>query len=667
MKKCFIWFTLLGLTAAFILTGCSPAKAVDYDAVKKQVRTTLQNLLDKAGTSVSYAVMQDGKLIMADAVGYLDGTKKTQATTDTLYNIGSVSKVYCAAAVMKLVDEGKVNLDEPVAKYLPEFKMPDGRYRDITVRMLLNHSSALPGTAYTLVMVYNEYDTGIYQKEYEIFAKSDLKAEPGRFSVYCNDGFMLAEMLVAKVSGKTYSQYVRDSVFTPVSAASSGFADREYEPGSYAVEGTKPHEFLNYMGSGGISTNLTDLCRFGQIFLNGGQGVISESSTREMSTAQGKTYISGDNCSPNYGLGWDSVDYAFDSYDFGKGVLAKSGGTDQFVSQLYVIPQYNMVCAISATLDFSGDAAAALGDIAADVLRVQGNDVSKEIQTSAGFAHQPLPESFKKDYEGIYGAYNDVLRVTVNKDDSISTGKFNGKNYKVKDAKLYFDGTAFVDENGKKVYSFTEANGKKYLMEIKEGTGLECAAGQKLEALPIQSGAWENRTGKLYLASDVSMDAALILPGITLYEDASLPGIIIAGLGDMFSPMGIKNDDATKMILQIPGNSGRDLYTLHTKTVDGEEWLYTESYDLRPAAALAVLKQGTLSIGHSGGNAMYKLPGGTLTFTMQEGGRVIAYDSGGIPVYDSITDGASAFDKLPKEGYIRFVGKPDTCFTVTVK
>jgi len=77
------------LTAA--LTGCS-SPVYDYEALKKDVRTTLQDLLDKGGTSVSYAVMQNGKLLVADAAGYLDGTEKTPATVETLYNIGSISK-----------------------------------------------------------------------------------------------------------------------------------------------------------------------------------------------------------------------------------------------------------------------------------------------------------------------------------------------------------------------------------------------------------------------------------------------------------------------------------------------------------------------------------------------------------------------------------------------
>lgn len=269
----------------------------------------------------------------------------------------------------------------------------------ITVRMLLNHSSGFPGTSYSIGLSYNKYDTMMYKKVYDSFEISSLKADPGKFSVYCNDGFMLAEMLVAKVSGKSHPDFVEKNILTPLGASSSGFADRDFAPDSYAVEGTQLHELANVMGSGGVSTNISDLCRFGQMFLNKGQGVLTEDSIKEMSAFQGKTFIPEDNYATAYGLGWDSVSEKFDKYDFGEGVLAKSGGTSQFISQLYVIPQYKMVCAISVTSDFAGSAPSVLSDIAADVLRVQGIDVSRHVNMTAG-EHQPLPKDFKSNMPG---------------------------------------------------------------------------------------------------------------------------------------------------------------------------------------------------------------------------------------------------------------------------
>lgn len=254
--------------------------------------------------------------------------------------------------------------------------------------------------------------------------------------------------------------------------------------------------------------------------------------------------------------------------------------------------------------------------------------------------------------------------MTVNEDHSITTEFFNGTDYKVNDAKLFFDGSAFVNESGEKVYKFITTDGKKYIMGIQEGLGVNYAMAQKLEPTTIKSDAWKTRLGKLYLPAYADPDAILLMNGLTLYENASINGILIAKQGDSIQAMGIKNDTATQMILQIPGVQSRDLYTLRTKTVNGEEWLYNEYYELRHK--LAELKPGLLTINHNWDNTLYKIPQGKLTFKVPEGGRVIAYDSSGSVVYDSIKNGASAFNELPKEGYIQFLGNPGVCFPVAV-
>ena len=87
------------------------------------------NLAPKA-TSVSYAIMIDGEIVAADALGH-DGTKeKNPVTLNHTYNVCSISKIFCTVAVMKLVEQGKVNLDTPICEYLPQFTMLDPRYRN---------------------------------------------------------------------------------------------------------------------------------------------------------------------------------------------------------------------------------------------------------------------------------------------------------------------------------------------------------------------------------------------------------------------------------------------------------------------------------------------------------------------------------------------------------
>ena len=98
--------------------------------------------------------------------------------------------------------------DISVTAYLPDFTMADGRYTDITVRMLLNHSSGLPGSTIANGFLLNDPDTLAADTLLEELSSQTLKADPGAFSVYCNDGFTLAELVVEAVSGLDFMDYV---------------------------------------------------------------------------------------------------------------------------------------------------------------------------------------------------------------------------------------------------------------------------------------------------------------------------------------------------------------------------------------------------------------------------------------------------------------------------
>jgi len=178
---------------------------VAREAVAKQLSTGLPS-------SATAAVMVDGKIVYAEGFGLRDRAKNLKIETDTQFNIGSISKVFTAAAVLILQQEGKLSLDRPVTDYLPDFTMKDPRYKDITVRMLLNHTSGLPGTNYRngFTAVKNRN----YVKEtLESLKTFSLMNEPGEISVYCNDGFTVAEAVIEHVSGMSFPDFLEQKIF----------------------------------------------------------------------------------------------------------------------------------------------------------------------------------------------------------------------------------------------------------------------------------------------------------------------------------------------------------------------------------------------------------------------------------------------------------------------
>ena len=245
-------------------------------------------------TSVQYALMQNGELLLSDAYGTDDASKKTKVTTDSLYGVASISKIFTTAAVMKLVEAGKLDLDQPVVKYIPEFTMKDARYKDITVRMLLNHSSGLMGGDLANALLFDDADTYYHDHFLEKLANETLKADPGAYSVYCNDGFLLAELVVERVSGESFTDYLQEQIFTPLGLTHTRtpqqLSDADAVAGAYLNKGEKklPTEYFNTIGTGGLYSSAEDLCRFGMIFTKNNGEILNASSVAATMVQEGR-------------------------------------------------------------------------------------------------------------------------------------------------------------------------------------------------------------------------------------------------------------------------------------------------------------------------------------------------------------------------------------------
>src|SRR6185369_14348608 len=135
------------LLACSFLAGCSDsAPAPTYSATIAEGRTAAKAVMDETGATAMSVALTDGeRIIWSETFGVTDKGTGKQAGPETMFGIGSVSKMFATIATMILVDRGLVALDEPLVTYLPDFSMLSPEYRDITVRMLLNHSSGLPG------------------------------------------------------------------------------------------------------------------------------------------------------------------------------------------------------------------------------------------------------------------------------------------------------------------------------------------------------------------------------------------------------------------------------------------------------------------------------------------------------------------------------------------
>jgi CubicO group peptidase (beta-lactamase class C family) len=287
-------------------------------------------------------VANKGGILSHQAIGMADIAAQKPMTTDAVVWIASMSKPLTAAAFMMLVDEGKVSIEDPVAKYLPEYAemMVEVKQGDqattktaasqITVRQVLSHTSGLP---FLLPAEKGKIDVFSIADSVSQSAKLALKFEPGSAYQYSNCGINAAGRIIEVVSGKSYEQFMQERLFTPLgmkdttsipNAAQMARLAKSYRPtkDKTALEEI-PINYLTYplaaatrhpCPGGGFFSTASDLAAFGRMLLNGGEldgrRYLSAAALTQMTSKQTGML------SANYGLGC-AIDGAGNGYGHG--------------------------------------------------------------------------------------------------------------------------------------------------------------------------------------------------------------------------------------------------------------------------------------------------------------------------------------------------------------
>lgn len=267
------------------------------------------------------AIIKNGQIILTKGYGLRDVKNNLPVTESTQFAIGSCSKAFTAAAVCILVDRDKIDLDKPVINYIPSFKMYDDYVTmNMTPRDLMCHRSGLP--RYDLVW----YGADLTRNE--LFEKLRYlePTKPFRTTFqYQNGMFMAAGVLVERVSGETWENFVKENIFTPLDMKYSNFSITDMQkspdfskPYRESDDGIKEIPFRNIdaMGpAGSINSNVNEMAHWVIMQLNNGsyhdKQVVSEVSMNEMHTPQmvAPGGMNKDVFYHSYGLAWDITSY----------------------------------------------------------------------------------------------------------------------------------------------------------------------------------------------------------------------------------------------------------------------------------------------------------------------------------------------------------------------
>lgn len=358
---------------------------------------------------IAFGIVVDGKLAYVGTDGFTDIEKKIPVTSSSLFRIASMSKSFTAMAILKLRDEGKLNLDDPAYLYVPELKKlkyPTADSTPITIRHLLTHGAGFPEDN-----PWGDRQLADTDKDLSALLEKQISFSnpPGIAYEYANLGFALLGRIVTKVSGMPYQKYIRENIWRPLGMNTSEWEYANVAPDKLAhgyrwqrekwEEETLLHDTPDgsWGAMGGMITSIDEFAKYMVFHMSAWPpsnapetGPIKRASVREMHHPwrlsgfnPNFTYAGGRVCATasaySYGLGWTR------DCD-GRVYIGHSGGLPGFGSQWRILPDYGI-----GVVSFGNVTYAGLGGVNTQVLDLmvrEANLKPRELPVSAILAQR---------------------------------------------------------------------------------------------------------------------------------------------------------------------------------------------------------------------------------------------------------------------------------------
>lgn len=312
-----------------------------FDGVRALIR---QRIMDGTVPSVTVAVAQHGKIIWEEGFGWANREERIPATENTMYSLASISKTMTASALMTLVQAGRIDLDKPINDYLGDAKLKAriGNADDATVRRVANHSSGLP-LHYQFFYSDEPYQKPSYDET--ILRYGNLVTIPGEHYQYSNLGFGIIGYVLARVSGESYPDFMREAVFIKLgmthTSVGVGPGLEKFQAIRYDSRGLPipPYDF-DHSAASAVYSSAHDLVRFGMFHLKDHlpdeTQILTDASIDAMHQP---TMKESDNV--GYGIGWNSENRA-DGYR----VVSHTGGMPGVATILMLVPSEDIAVVV---------------------------------------------------------------------------------------------------------------------------------------------------------------------------------------------------------------------------------------------------------------------------------------------------------------------------------
>ncbi|WP_437728399.1 serine hydrolase domain-containing protein [Sorangium sp. So ce861] len=386
-------------TDAPILVAEEPPAWVDDPGRRARLLATVPQIEAHLGAELdrqklpgfAIGIVVDGELAVSRGFGAIDPATGAAPDADTVYRVGSITKTFTAAAILKLRDEGKLALDDPASRYLPELAevvYPTADSPRITLRHLLTHASGLPRLGR---FDYSDSTREVTAAEVRAAVPgAALEYVPGTKEVYSNFGFSLLGLVVERVSGRRYRDYVSEAILAPLGMTSSVWDEGAVPAGRLATGHVKKHGTLKpephwrfgaSEAAGGLYTSVRDMARYAAFQLSAypprsgaDAGPLRRSSVREAHTAARPASLSVEPAGPEgryavdarasaIGLAWRALESCEDEE-----VVLHSGAVDGYSAWVELYPRAGVGLVLLSSL-VDTDREALLGEVRAALRR----------------------------------------------------------------------------------------------------------------------------------------------------------------------------------------------------------------------------------------------------------------------------------------------------------
>jgi CubicO group peptidase (beta-lactamase class C family) len=355
------WKSRSAISFAFILLSsvgsasgqtAIPPQAPYAEAAAQLQRLAEHEVSEKQLPGVSIALVDDQKIVWAQGFGFADPEKKTAATAETVYRVGSVSKLFTDIAIMQLVERGQLDLDAPVTRYLPDFHPRNPFGEPITVRELMSHRAGLVREP----PVGNYFDNSepSLAEVVKSLNTTELVYPPGTHTKYSNAGDTVAGAVLESVTREPYLQYLRQAVLAPLGLRNSSFKPepallRRLAKGymwTYAGRRFRAPTFeLGTGPAGNMYSTVIDQSRFLSALLAEGRGangpILKPATLQQMFIPQGRD--------SGFGLG-----FALLSLD-GFKMVGHRGGIYGFSTEVLAMPGEKIGVVVMINMDNSSE------------------------------------------------------------------------------------------------------------------------------------------------------------------------------------------------------------------------------------------------------------------------------------------------------------------------